>query len=104
MVQLEIKTAFLYGELEEELLPAATTRRLRHYKKEGKENWVCRLINPLYDLKQQPTVPTQQVDDAILQLKLNRCLYDQCVYYRSLQKDSSLFSKYTSTTDLLLVT
>jgi hypothetical protein len=79
--------------------PKATSLQVKKVKKTE-----CRLINPLYDLKQQPTVPTQQVDDAILQLNFNRCLYDPCVYYRSLQKDSSLFSKYTLTTDLLVVT
>lgn len=79
MIQLDIKTAFLYGELEEELY----LQQSEGYVIPGKENWVCRLLKPLYGLKQASQCWYSKFDDAILQLNFKRCLYDPCVYYRT---------------------
>ena len=79
MIQLDIKTAFLYGELEEELY----LQQPEGYVIPGKENWVCRLLKPLYGLKQASRCWYSKFDDAILQLNFKRCLYDPCVYYRT---------------------
>ena len=44
MIKLDIKTAFLYGELEEELY----LQQPEGYIIPGKEDWVCNLLKPLY--------------------------------------------------------
>ena len=48
MAQLDVKTAFLNGELDEEIYIQQT----EGYIAEGKEDLVCRLNKSLYGLKQ----------------------------------------------------
>jgi len=48
--QIDVKTAFLYGDLEEEIY----MKQLDGFHVEGKEDYVCRLRKSLYGLKQAP--------------------------------------------------
>ena len=48
--RLDVKTAFLYGDLEEEIY----TKQLEGFTIKGKEHLVCRLKKSLYGLKQAP--------------------------------------------------
>ena len=78
MLQLDIKTAFLYGELNEELYLVQP----EGYVVAGKEGWVARLLKPLYGLKQAALCWYHKFNQAILLLGFVRCLHDTCVYYR----------------------
>ncbi|KAH9688516.1 hypothetical protein KPL70_015148 [Citrus sinensis] len=50
LVQLDVKTVFLHGDLEEEIYMTQPDG----FKVAGKENWVCKLTKSLYGLKQSP--------------------------------------------------
>ena len=48
--QLDVKTSFLHGDLEEEIY----MQQPQGYEVKGKDNLVCRLKKSLYGLKQDP--------------------------------------------------
>ena len=48
--QLDVKTTFLHGDLEEEIY----MQKPQGYEVKGKDNWVYRLKKSLYGLKQAP--------------------------------------------------
>lgn len=78
ILQIDVKTAFLYGRLKEEIY----MRQPEGFAVPGREKEVCRLIKSLYGLKQAPRVWNTELNDAILQYGLIRSEQDQCVYYR----------------------
>ena len=66
--QLDVKTAFLHRDLEEEiymLQPEA-------FEEKGKDNLVCRLKKSLYGLKQAPRCWYKRFDSFIMSLGYNR--------------------------------
>ena len=76
--QLDVKTAFLHGELEEEIYMLQP----EGFKEQGKENLVCRLTKSLYGLKQAPRCWYKRFDSFIISLNYNRLSSDHCTYYK----------------------
>lgn len=79
--QLDVKTAFLHGDLEEEIY----MHQPEGYKVEGKERQVCRLRKSLYGLKQSPRQWYKRFDSFMLKHGFSRSEYDCCVYIRKLR-------------------
>ncbi|KAK9181573.1 hypothetical protein WN944_024711 [Citrus x changshan-huyou] len=79
--QLDVKTAFLHGELEDELYMLQP----EGFAKTGKENLVCRLNKFLYGLKQAPRCWYKRFDSFIMSLGYNRLSSDHCAYYKRLE-------------------
>ena len=74
--QLDVKTAFLHGELEEEIYMLQP----EGFAEKGKENLVCRLNKSLYGLKQAPRCWYKRFDSFIMSLGYNRLSSDHCTY------------------------
>lgn len=84
--QLDVKTAFLHGDLEEVIF----MQQPEGFKEPGKEDLVCRLQKSLYGLKQSPRQWYKRFDVFMTTHGYSRCEYDPCVYYRKLEDDSLL--------------
>ncbi|GJY31823.1 retrotransposon protein, putative, ty1-copia subclass [Tanacetum coccineum] len=74
--QLDVKTAFLHGNLEEVIY----MRQSSGYEQGNK---VCLLKKSLYGLKQSPRQRYKRFNEYMLSNGFKRSSYDSCVYYRS---------------------
>ena len=85
--QLDVKTAFLYGELEKQIY--------KHQPKGfiilGKENHVCLLKKSLYGLKQSPRQRYKRFDAFMIGNGYHRSEYNNCVYYKEFFGDSFIY-------------
>ncbi|KAK9729049.1 Reverse transcriptase (RNA-dependent DNA polymerase) [Popillia japonica] len=81
IVQFDIKTAFLHGELKEEILmeppPGITTNT----------NIVCKLNKSLYGLKQAPRCWNNKFTMFLQDNGFKQCEADKCVYVRNQDDD-----------------
>ena len=87
LVQMDVKTAFLHGDLEEEIYITQPDG----FKVAGKENWVCKLNKSLYGLKQSPRQWYKQFDQFMIGQNYTRSSFDHCVYFRKLQDGSFIY-------------
>lgn len=87
LAQLDVKTAFLHGDLEEEIYMSQP----EGFKEAGKEKWVCYLKKSLYGLKQSPRQWYKRFDRFMIDLKYTRCQYDHCVYFKQLADGSFIY-------------
>ena len=76
--QLDVKTAFLHGELEEEIYML----QLEGFDEKGNENLVCRLNKSLYDFKQAIVHTQFRLDSFIISIGYNILSSDHCAYYK----------------------
>ncbi|GJW72033.1 ribonuclease H-like domain-containing protein [Tanacetum coccineum] len=74
--QLDVKAAFLHGNLEEVIY----MRQPLGYEQRNK---VCLLKKSLYGLKQSPRQWYRRFDEYMLSNRFKHSCYDSCVYYRS---------------------
>jgi len=75
--QLDVKTAFLYGKLEEEIY----LQQPQGFSADGKEKQVCRWLKSLYGLKQASRSWNQKFDSFLTEYGLTPSTADQCVYF-----------------------
>lgn len=76
--QLDVKTAFLHGDLEEEIY----MEQPEGFKVKGKENLVCKLKKSLYGLKQAPRQWYKKFDSFMVEHGYNRTSSDHCVFMK----------------------
>ena len=74
--QMDVKTAFLNGELDEEVY----MNQPQGFIMPGNENKVCKLIKSLYGLKQAPKQWHQKFDEVVLSSGYVLNQADKCVY------------------------
>ncbi|KAE8654946.1 hypothetical protein F3Y22_tig00117034pilonHSYRG00285 [Hibiscus syriacus] len=87
LAQLDVKTDFLHGDLEEEIYMT----QLEGYKDGGCEKWVCKLNKLLYGLKQSPRQWYKLFDSFMRRQKYTRSKYDHCVYLQKLKDGSFIY-------------
>jgi len=76
--QLDVKTAFLHGELEEDIY----MDQPEGFIVPGKEKYVCKLKRSLYGLKQSPRQWNKRFDSFMLSHGIKRSKYDSYVYIK----------------------
>eukprot|EP00253_Pinus_taeda_P024190 PITA_24190 len=76
--QMDVKTKFLHGNLEEEIY----MKKPKGFMVKGKKEPVCKLKKSLYGLKQSPRMWYQKFDTFIWGLGFTRSKADHCVYFK----------------------
>ena len=76
--QLDVKTAFLHGDLNEEIYMSQP----EGFEVKGKEHMVCKLKKSLYGLKQAPRQWYKKFDSFMVSHEYKRTDADHCVYFR----------------------
>ncbi|KAM1535363.1 hypothetical protein ACFX1Z_014373 [Malus domestica] len=87
LVQLNVKTAFLHGDLNEEIYMCQPDG----YTVKGKENLFCKLKKSLYGLKQSPRQWYLRFNKFMRGQNYSRSQYDHCVYFKKLQDGSFIY-------------
>jgi transposase InsO family protein len=81
--QMDVKTAFLHGDLEEEIY----MEQPEGFLVKGKEDYVCKLKKSLYGLKQAPRQWYLKFDSVMGEQGYKRCSTDHCVYIQRFSGD-----------------
>jgi hypothetical protein len=85
--QLDVKTAFLHGDLEEHIY----MYQPEGFIVQGKEDHVCLLRKSLYGLKQSPRQWYKRFDSFMVNIGYSRSEYDNCVYFRKLSDSCFIY-------------
>ena len=83
---LDVKTAFLNGDLKERVLMEIP----EGFGNEGNKGKVCLLKKALYGLKQSPRAWYEKINDTLLNIGLKKSKYEPCVYYDGEKNSESL--------------
>ena len=76
--QMDVKTSFLHGDLEETIL----MKQPEGFEVQGIQNQVCKLNKSLYELKQSPRQWYRKFDNFMLVNGYTSSIYDSCVYLK----------------------
>ncbi|GJV18246.1 transposable element [Tanacetum coccineum] len=85
--QLDVKTAFLHGDLEEEIYMSQP----EGFVVQGKEDYVCKLRKSLYGLKQSPRQWYKRFDSFMVKHGFSRSACDCCVYHKKAPSGSLIY-------------
>ena len=96
--KLDVKTAFLHGELEEDIY----MDQPEGFVVPRKENLVCRLKKSLYGLKQSLRQWYKRFDSFMLSHGFKRSDYDSCVYLKTVNASAIYLLLYVD--DMLIAT
>ena len=95
--QMDVKTAFLNGDLEEEIY----MEQPEGFIVPGQEKKVCKLVKSLYGLKQAPKQWHEKFDNTMITngFRINEC--DKCVYIKDTENGYVILCLYVD--DILIV-
>ena len=85
--QLDVKTAFLHGDLEETIY----MQQPDGFVVPGKEDHVCLLKKSLYGLKQSPRQWYKRFDSFMIDIRYIKSEYDSCVYHTKLFDNTYIY-------------
>ena len=88
--QMDVKTAFLNGELKEKIY----MKQPPGYIAEGKETLVCLLQKSIYGLKQSARCWNEELDTQLKKMKFRQSSYDPCIYVRSEENEVFIIAIY----------
>ena len=96
--QLDVKTEFIHGKLEEEIYKPQP----EGFAETSKKNLVCWLNKSLYGLKQSPRCWYKRFDSFIISLGYNRLNSDHCLYYKMFDGDNNFIILLLYVDDMLV--
>jgi hypothetical protein len=73
--QMDVKTAFLHGDLDEEIY-------MKMPEGFGNQSKICKLVKGLYGLKQSPRQWNKKLNDYLLDVGFRRSTADPCLYVK----------------------
>ena len=94
--QMDVKTAFLNGLLDEDIYMTQPDG----YVNEDKPDYVCQLKRSLYGLKQSPRMWNQTIDKFMIEMGFKKCKTDHCIYAKWDGEDMIFVALYVD--DLVL--
>ncbi|MCO5550796.1 hypothetical protein L7F22_004287 [Adiantum nelumboides] len=94
---MDVKTAFLHGDLDEEVY----MQQPQGFVEKGKEALVCRLLKSLYGLKQSPRAWYHKFHKFMLSQGYKRSEFDHCLYTKQ-AKDGTWLLLILCVDDMLL--
>ena len=95
--QMDVVSAFLNGELKEEIY----MKQPPGYVQSGKENLVCKLRKSIYGLKQSPRCWNQKLCDHLKSLGFKESGADSCVFVKNESSTLKIIAVYAD--DLILI-
>ena len=90
IVQFDVKTAFLYGEIDKEIY----MDQPEGFEVKGERKLVCKLNKSLYGLKQSPRCWNQKFNEVLSQMNMTPIMSDSCVYKGVIQEQLVVFALY----------
>jgi Reverse transcriptase (RNA-dependent DNA polymerase) len=94
--QMDVKTAFLNGILEEDIY----MKQPEGYIKDGQEHLVCKLKRSLYGLKQSPRVWNSVLHTFLCEQGFTACETEMCIYFKRANNSLMMLSVYVD--DLII--
>ena len=94
--QMDIKTAFLNGELSEEVF----MKQPKGFVKVGEKDLVCRLKKSIYGLKQSPRCWNTALDSHLKKMKFVQTKADPCIYVFKDETETVIIAVYVD--DILI--